>query len=258
MFEKAFGHHDLDWRYLTFEVPPESLEDAVRGLRALGFCGGHCGDPHRQAVASWLDRTTETAALVGNVNLIFREQGALIGDNTEGKAVVQTIRSAIDPAGKNVVLLGAGRVARATTAELAAAGAQGITVVGRTESRVAELISVVAGKFDLPVAAVAWHDDYSVPPEVDILVFAASHDPAGGKDRLPLVLDTLRPGLVVADVTIDSTPTWLLTEAARHGCTTVDGLSMCIEQAASGFRLWTGVDADRQVLREAVEEFLGL
>lgn len=282
MFERAFAHHDLDWRYLTFEIEPESLGDAVRGLRALGFRGAHCADPYKLAVLPCLDRTTETAAMVGSVNLIFREDAggglkcdslpkskeavddargsagiALVGDNTEGKGVVQAIRAVADPAGKQVVLLGAGRVARAVAIELAAAGASGITIVNRTESRAGELVSLLAGKFETPVTAVAWQGDYVVPPEADMLVHAIGVGRDGGKVELPLLLDSLRPELLVADVAVEPR-TWLVDEAAQRNCTSVDGLSMFIEQVAIGFQLWTGVEPSRHVLREAVEEFLGL
>jgi shikimate dehydrogenase len=288
MFERAFAHHDLDWRYLTFEIEPESLGDAVRGLRALGFRGAHCADPYKQAVLPCLDRTTETAALVGSVNLIFREdpgrglkcnnlphsketvhdsprdvENALVGENTEGKGVLQTIRAATDPAGKRVVLLGAGRVARAVAIELAAAGVAGITVVNRTESRAGEIVALLAGKSETPVSAVPWQGDYAVPPETDILIHAIGLSSELGKRRdagevaIPVLLDSLRPELLVADVVVEPR-TWLLDEAAQRGCKTVDGLTMFIEQVAIGFQLWTGVDADRQVLHDAVEEFLEL
>ena len=60
MVEKAVAHHDLDWRYLTFEVSPEDLGDAVRGLRALGFRGAHCAPPHRagRRFRCWIARPT--------------------------------------------------------------------------------------------------------------------------------------------------------------------------------------------------------
>ena len=151
----------------------------MRGLRALGFRGGHCADPHKQAVMPLLDRTTETAAMVGSVNLIFRDGDALVGDNTEGKGVVHTIRRTLDPAGKQVVLLGAGRVARAVAVELAAAGAAGLTIVNRTEARAAELVALLAGKFEMPVTSVAWQGDYAVPPEAEILIRATSQQTAG-------------------------------------------------------------------------------
>lgn len=257
MFERAFAYHDLDWRYLTFEIEPESLGDAVRGLRALGFRGGHCADPYKQAVLPWLDRTTETAAMIGSVNLLLREENALVGENTEGKGVVQAIRAVVDPVAKRVVLLGAGRVARAVAIELAAAGAASITVVNRTESRAGELVALLAGKFETPISAVAWQGDYAVPPETDILIHAIGLGHDAGKVELPLLLDSLRSELLVADVAV-APRTWLLDEATQRGCKTVDGLSMFIEQVAIGFQLWTGVNADRQVLHDAVEEFLEL
>ena len=258
MFEQAFTHHALDWRYLTFEISPESLGDAVRGLRALGFRGGHCADPHKQAVLAWLDRTTETATIVGTANLIFREENALVGENTEGKGVVQAIRAIVPPAGRRVVLLGAGSVARATAVELAAAGAASIAIVNRTEGRAGELVALLADKFAVAVSAVPWQGDYVVPPETDILIHATRFAPSARETRLPLVLDSLRPGLLVADTAIDSPHNWLLGEAVQRGCKTVDGLSMFIEQVAIGFQLWTGIEPSRQVLREAVEEFLEL
>jgi shikimate dehydrogenase len=258
MIEKAVAHHDLDWRYLTFEVGADELGDAVRGLRALGFRGAHCAPPHKQAVAALLDRTTDTAAMIGAVNLIFREGNSLVGENTEGKGVVETIRALLDPAGKTVVLLGAGEVARAVAVELAAAGVAGLIIVNRTDSRAAELAAMLSGKFPAAVSSVSWLDDYRVPPEAELLINATSIEHAANDTPLLLVADTLRPELFVADVTVNSPQTWLLGEARGRGCTTVDGLTMFIEQVAIGLRLWTGVDPNRQVLRDAAEEFLGL
>ena len=59
MIEKAFARHDLDWRYLTFEVSPENLLDAVKGLKVLGFRGGHCDPPHKEPIIAMLDRMIE-------------------------------------------------------------------------------------------------------------------------------------------------------------------------------------------------------
>ena len=80
-------------------------------MRAMGFRGGNVAEPHKQAILPMLDRVTDTAALAGGVNLILREEDALVGENTEGKGVVQSLRRLTDPAGKHVVILGAGRMA---------------------------------------------------------------------------------------------------------------------------------------------------
>ena len=84
---------------MTLEVAPADLGDAVRGMLAMGFQGGVCAEPHKQAVLAHLQRTTETAALVGAANCIYREENQLVGDNTEGKGMLEALRGKIDPAG---------------------------------------------------------------------------------------------------------------------------------------------------------------
>jgi len=259
MVEKAFAELDLDWRYLTFEVAAEDLADAVRGLRALGFGGAHCAAPHKQAIIPLLDRTSETAAAVGAVNLIRREQNALVGENTEGRGAMQAVAAHFDPAGKHVVLLGAGRLARAIALELLAVKVASLTIVNRTESRAAELAAMLAEKSaDAPVSVVVWQGNFAVPPETELLIHATSFASGDDDAPLPLAVESLRPGLCVADAAWDVAQTRLLGDAHARGCKTIDGLDMFIEQVAIGLRLWTDVDTDRQVMREAAEEFLGL
>lgn len=255
MIEKALAQHELDWRYLTFEVSPEQLGDAVRGLRALGFRGGHCAEPHKQAVLPLLDRVGETAAAVGAVNVFFREENVLVGENTEGRGFLEALRRLTDPAGKRCAILGAGRMGRAIAVELAAAGAAELTIVHRTAPRAEELAELLAGKFGLKVSAAPWEGDYAVPSDCDVLVHATTIGQQDPEARPPVVFDSLRAGLIVADATADPPKTRLLREAAERGCTTLDGLSMFVEQVAAALRLWTGVEPDRSAMRDAVEEF---
>src|SRR6185295_14648082 len=107
MMEKAFAAVGLDWRYLTLEVAPEGLADAVRGMRAMGFRGCNLTIPHKVEVIKHLDRTSEAATLMGAVNCVNRQGDELVGENTDGKGFVQSLRELTDPAGKHVVILGA-------------------------------------------------------------------------------------------------------------------------------------------------------
>jgi len=258
VLEKAFAYHDLDWRYLSLEVAPEDLADAVRGMRAMGFRGGNCAEPHRQTVLEHLDRTSRTAELAGVVNCILREEGKLVGENTEGRALVEAIRRRTDPAGRRAVLLGAGAVARSIAVELALAQAAEIVVVNRSEEPARRLVDLLGDHFELPASVAVWEDHYDLPEETDLLIHATSIAEGDDEARLPLNLDNLREETLVADVTADPPRTWLVRQAAGRGCTTIDGLEMFITQAAINFKLWTGVDPDPTVMSEAVEEFLGL
>jgi shikimate dehydrogenase len=256
MMEKALAHHQLDWRYLSLDISPENIEDAVRGIRAMGFSGGHCADPHKQTVIPLLDRLTEKAEMIGAVNLIFREENELVGENTEGRGFIESLGRMTDPAGKNVVLLGAGRMARAVGVELSAAGIAEITIVSRDPSPARELAKLLAEKFQVGTSAVQWEEDFELPAEIDLLINATSIGHEDPDARVPLNFDGLAAETIVADVTTDPPRTPLLVEAGERGCRTLDGLSMYIDQIAAGFGLWTGVEPDSMVMREAIEEFL--
>jgi shikimate dehydrogenase len=258
MIERACAKHDLDWRYLTFEVSPENLDDAVRGLRALGFSGAHCAAPHKKAVIPLLKRVSETSAAVGAVNLIYREDGELIGDNAEGRGVLEAIVGTLDPAGKHVVLLGAGQLARAIAIELVGRRPASLTIFNRTESKAADLASLVSPKTEMPVSVATWQNEYAIPAETELLINATSIGHGEEDAALPLAVDSLRPELCIADASWTVAETQLLADARARGCKTVDGLTMFVEQVAIALRLWTGVDPSREVMREAAEEFLGL
>jgi shikimate dehydrogenase len=256
MIEKAFAHHALDWRYLTVEVHPESLGDAVRGMKAMGFLGGHCGNPHKREIVPLMDRATDVAAMVGAVNVILREGDQLVGDNSEGKGLTIALGRVTDPKQKRIVLLGAGNAARADAVELAAAGAAAITIVDRTEEHAKVLAALLGEKFPLETTALVWEGEFDVPEGTDILVNAAALDRDDADAPLPIRVAGLRPGMIVADMTADPPQTWLLREAAERGCPTVDGLTMYIDQVALALKTWTGVDPNLDVMREAIEEFL--
>ena len=117
MVEAAYRRHGLDIRYINCEVPPGSLGDAVKGARAMGWIGFNCSIPHKVAVIEHLDGLGESAAVMGAVNCAVRRGDKFIGENTDGKGFLQSLREVADPSGKTVVMFGAGGAARAIGVE---------------------------------------------------------------------------------------------------------------------------------------------
>ena len=72
--------------------------------------------------------------------------------------------------------------------------------------------------------------------------------------RLDIEPDSLQPPMVVADVIPNPPRTRLIRDAAARGCVPLDGLGMLVNQGVIGIRLWTGVDADPAVMRDALAE----
>lgn len=258
MVEAAYRHHQLDWRYLTIEVAPEGLAAAVAGAKAMGFRGFNCTIPHKVAVIELLDGLGESASLMGAVNCVVRRGEQWIGENTDGKGFVASLRELVDPTDKRMVLFGAGGAARAITVEVALAGATHITVVNRSAERGEELVALLNERVPCEARFVPWRGDYAVPEGTDIVVNATSiglfPDVSA---RIGLDIDTLHEGMVVADVIPNPPRTRLVRDAQAKGCRVIDGLGMLVNQGVIGIREWTGVDPDPAVMRKALERVFG-
>jgi shikimate dehydrogenase len=258
MIEAAFRALGLDWRYLTIEVAPADLPDAVRGLRAMGFRGGNCTLPHKVAVVPLLDELSPAAQAIGAVNCVVRRGDRLVGENTDGKGFLESVQQHGPVAGKSAVLLGAGGAARAIGVELLRAGAASLTVVNRGEARGLELVEALNRMAPGRARFVPWRGDYAVPAGTDLLVNATSIGLFPDVDaRVPLDVATLRPPLLVCDVVPNPPRTRLVREAEARGCRALDGLGMLVNQGVIGVRLWTGRQPDPAVMRQALLEVLG-
>jgi len=258
MIEAAFRHHALDWRYVQFEIEPEALGEAVGGMRAMGFRGGNVTTPHKVAIVKHLDHIAESASLMGAVNCIVRRGNELVGENTDGKGFVQSLRGKTDPAGKKVVILGAGGAARAIAVELALAGAKSLILVNRSPDRGRELADLLRSRTKVATEYSRWEGDYRIPADADVLVNATSIGLFPDvQARIPLEASTIAPRMVVADVIPNPPDTRLLREARARGCAVLDGLGMLVNQGVIGFKYWTGIDAEPSVMRRALEEVFG-
>ncbi len=258
MVEAAYRYHCLQWRYLTIEVDPNGLEDAVRGARAMGFAGFNCTIPHKVAVVQYLDEIAQSARLIGAVNCVVRKGERLIGENTDGKGFLASLRGLVDARGLRVVLFGAGGAARAIGVELALAGAASIVIVNRSEQRGRD-VALVVGKAGLKdVRCEVWPRRYRIPQNTDLVINATSIGLFPNIDsELPIDLDTMLPGMVVADVIPNPPRTRLIRAAEKRGCQILDGLGMLVNQGVIGVRLWTGIEPDSTVMRAALEEVFG-
>lgn len=258
MIEAAFRHHGLHYRYINMEVASADLADAVKGARAMGFKGFNCSLPHKVSVIQHLDGLGKSAEIMGAVNCVVQRDGKFIGENTDGKGFLESLKSLIDPAGKKIVILGAGGAARAIAVELGLAGAGQITVVNRSTERGLALNTLLVDKLQLDSHFVQWSDTFQIPADTDVLVNGTSIGLYDGNATMPIDLTTLKPSIVVADVIFSPPETWLLREAKQAGCATLDGLGMIVNQGITSVDYWTGVRPEASVMRTAVEKALSL
>jgi shikimate dehydrogenase len=258
MIEAAYRHHGMDWRYINCEISPEKLGEAVRGARAMGWAGFNCSLPHKVAVIEHLDGLGDSAAIMRAVNCAVRRGEQYIGENTDGKGFLMSLEGVVDPQGKNIVLLGAGGAARALAVELALAGASSITVVNRGLERGAELTRLINEQTPAKAEIVVWDKPYAIRHDAEIVINVTSVGLNPDVDaRLNIDINSLTPGMVVADIVPSPPRTNLIKDAEARGCKIVDGLGMLVNQGVISIKYWSGIDVDPTVMRRKLEEIYG-
>jgi shikimate dehydrogenase len=259
MQEAAFQALGLNWRYLTVEVPPAQLGDAILGMRAFGMRGINLTIPHKVAVMQYLDEIAPDAAVIGAVNTVRREGHHLIGENTDGKGFLRGVRidAGMDPRGKRAIVLGAGGAARAIVTELALAGVSDLVVVNRSAARGQPMVAELAARTNAPIRYQEWRGTWRVPGDADLLVNATSIGLYPDIEAMPPVdLSGAKAGMLVSDAVFNPAETRLLAAARQRGLPVLDGLSMLVYQGVIAFQLWTGQDPPEAVMKQALRTAL--
>ncbi|GGE43726.1 shikimate dehydrogenase [Actibacterium pelagium] len=259
MQNSTFEAMGLDYVYLAFDVGGDHVEEAVSALRALNMRGANVTMPLKRAIIPHLDALSEAAELAGAVNVIVNDEGKLTGQISDGEGFMLSLRDAgHDVVGQRMVILGAGGAAIAVAVQAALDGVSEIVLFNRRDAFFEEARGLIERlqQRDLPIR-LADLEDHALLAEAirdaDILVNATPVGMEGSLSKTALPdLELLRAELLVCDLIYVPRETRLLREAAARGCRTVPGTGMQLWQAAPAFRLWTGVDMDMTVARQAL------
>lgn len=261
MQNAALEEMGLDFVYVPFPVREEDLGAAVAGLKGLGVAGFNVTIPHKSAVIPFLDRLAPEARLIGAVNTVKREGEELVGYNTDGAGFVRSLRQDLgfDPAGRSVLLLGAGGAARAALVSLCQAGAASIVIANRNVRRGEELAEEFGDRFrGTQIAAISLGPPFSLAESqtIDLLVNTTSVG-MGGSAFDGLDLSPLDPRAVVYDMVYTPWETPLLAEAARRGHRCANGIGMLVAQGECALAIWTGVEPPAGLMRRRILAALG-
>lgn len=259
--EAAFRDLGLkNWRFLTIDVDPGKLGDAILGLKAMKFRGINCTIPHKIEALKYIDTIAPSAKLIGAVNTIINDDGVLTGENTDGQGFMIALKNAgVAPQGKNVVVLGAGGAARAICVELALAGARHLTIVNIPKDMALgeSLVRILKENTKVSVDYVPWVDAFRIPADTSILVNATSIGLYPNvSDKPNIDYDTVTKDMYVQDVIPNPAFTPFLREADKRGVRWQSGMQMLINQAALNITMWTSLTPNKDVMIKAFEKAL--
>jgi shikimate dehydrogenase len=241
MHNAALAALGLDgWRYLRLPLPPDLFAETVRALPAAGFRGVNVTIPHKAAALAVADVASDAARAIGAANTLTFDDGAIVADNTDAPGLLASLPES--PAGRTVLILGAGGAGRAAAWAMQAAGAADVMVWNRDGERAVALAA------DLGVRAVTRSERAEIVINCTSVGLA---DPADTFKALPIRADELGAGSLVIDMVYRAGGTHLLEAARTRGAGVVNGLEILVNQGAASFERWTGMEAPREAMRVA-------
>ena len=248
----AFQELGLNFAYLAF--PVEDLENAIRGIRALGHIRGFSVTiPHKVSIIPLLDSVETTAKHIGSVNTIIKDRGILVGSNTDASGALQALQQGgVELTNQQVVLLGSGGAARAIAFGLCVEGKiKNLTLLGIDDKERTTLAEDLRAKTDVTI-----HDNQLNPStlgstltEAHLLIHCTPIGMHPKTEDSCVPKELLHPGLTVMDIVYNPLNTQLLKDANVAGCRTIQGIEMFLHQAVGQFELWTGQSAPVDTMR---------
>lgn len=255
MHNAVFEEMGLNCAYTAFRIRPGDLEDAIKGLKAIGIAGVNVTIPHKVAVMKYLDEFSEEAKIIGAVNTI-KISDKLVGYNTDGRGALRALKDGgADPGDKDVLILGSGGAARAIAVTLALEGGiRSLTILGIVEEELKELVKDVSEGTSIKAVGKMMTDETKKEEiqKADILIHCTPVGMHPNVEETLVTADMLREDLHVMDIVYTPQETRLLKEAKKAGCNTIEGLWMFVNQGAESERIWLGIDAPVDLMRKVV------
>lgn len=217
--------------YLCKPVTAGELPAFLQAARRGEWQGFNATMPHKETLVPYMDVLDETARRCGAVNTVCIRAGKLYGYNTDGGGFCRALaQMGVTPAGKQIVLLGAGGAAKSVALALCGGGASHITVCNRTPERAQALAScndIMSTETMEPA------DLKRAVSRCDLLVNCTSLGMAGGGGQFESLdfLQVLPEGAPVCDLIYHPPETALLSAACALGHPTMNGLPLLLNQA---------------------------
>ncbi len=256
MQNAAFVAGNLDFVYVPFAVSPGNLEQAVCGLKALGVCGFNVTIPHKTAILPFLDRLDESAESAGAVNTVLLTGSSLIGYNTDGDGLVDSLSIDLNftSGADQILVIGAGGASRGAIAALCRSGAKKIVVCNRSIENARAIM--VDMNIRYPETCINVISDTQLSRKIlgstSLLLNTTSLGMNG--ERIEYIeLAHLPADAGVYDMVYSRSGTPLVTEACSSGLRAVNGLGMLVAQGERAFQIWTGQKSPEGVMRKALD-----
>ena len=258
MHNAAFQFHGINSVYLTLQVKSHGLEDAIKGIKSMGILGVNVTIPHKISIMKYLDEIDSDAKNIGAVNTVINKNGRLIGYNTDGAGALEALKMGNgNPAGKKVVLLGAGGAAGAISFSVAPVVSR-LVVLNRTRSEATYLVNAVKKRLNIEIVGeeLTTSNLSRELTDTEVLINTTSVGMFPKIEETLVDRNIIKSHMVVFDIIYNPPETRLLREATASGAKVINGINMLVNQGALSFKLWVGLKPPIDIMLEAIKREL--
>lgn len=254
---QVYSELGLNYYYFPVELPrAEQLGTVIAAFREMNFAGFAITKPYKEKVIPYLDRLDSTAERMGACNTVVKEDGALVGYNTDGIGFTRALEEehSVKIRGKRIFSYGAGGAARAVLFQLAAQGAGQITIAaidGTAQHLANDLNRYYPGLcrgVDMDQREILAQGT----SQADLVLNLTGIGMAPHLNETPVDSTWMRPGQLCFDAIYNPAKTRFLEDAEQANCQIVNGLGMVIYQGLAQIELWTGVRAEPDIMYRAL------
>ncbi|MFV0498243.1 MAG: shikimate dehydrogenase [Candidatus Fimivivens sp.] len=261
MQNEAYRALGLPFFYFPLEVGNDHLKEMVEAFRHLNSPGFAVTKPNKIKVIEHLDGLDAFAEKMGAVNTVVKQDGKLIGYNTDGPGFIRslTLETDCDIKASTFFIFGAGGVGRAICCALAFHGAKEIVIVDRFDAASKSLSEDINRRF-APVAGWISFEEKSqyekAISQCHVVLNCSGVGMYPHADETPIDTALLHAGQIAFDATYNPLKTRFLQEAEQAGCRILNGLGMSIHQGAIQVKLWSGLPEPVAAMTESINKIV--
>ena len=259
----ALDHCGIEADYIACSVTEAMLANEVEKIRADLCLGANVTIPYKEKVMPMLDKIDSVASRLGAVNTIVKEDGQLVGYNTDLYGFTKGLidYGGFNPNGKKALIFGAGGAARAAAFALVNQKVSSLTIVNRNYERAQSLSNELMNHgFTCFAKSLDYENIQDIIAQSDLIV---NSTPLGmdkhNEERVSILnSNKLSKSTYVYDLVYSPIQTPLIEQANAVGAKALGGLPMLVYQGASAFTMWTSREAPVELMFEAANKALNI
>jgi len=234
LWNAMFKHSSLNYSMIPLDVTKDKIIELLDSLNQdRKFIGGAIAVPYKETVAQWLGKNiTLEAKKIGAVNCLYRgASGDLYGTNTDGEASLIAFENkfgSIDS--KKILIFGLGGAGKAVAAYFSSKSEK---VIIATRSEMMYYAKKIGANW------VNWSQIDTLVTKQDVIINCTSIGFGSQENLSPLSkeqVEKLAKSTIIYDIIYQPLETNLLSMSKYQGLSTLNGLSMNLEQAVLAYQ----------------------